>query len=62
VHYSPFAIDKRWVLQLNKKNAPTTMQPRAPLNPERPEYRKLYCTDIDIPAEGIRERDRKSSY
>jgi len=55
VHYSPLAIDKRCVLQLNKKNAPTTMQPRAPLNPERPEYKKLYCTDIYMPAGGKRE-------
>jgi len=31
------------------------MQPRAPLNPERPEYKKLYCTDIYMPAWGKRE-------
>lgn len=50
--YSPLATDKRSVLQLKIKNAPTPMQPRAPLKPESPEYRNPCCTDIDRPAGG----------
>ena len=47
----PLAMAKRWVLQVKvKKSPPTAMQPRAPLNPNRPEYRESWRTATDNPA------------
>lgn len=56
--YSPLAIDKSCVLQLKMKKVTAVIEPKAPLNPALPEYKKPRCTDTDRPERGDRDRQQ----